>query len=284
MIRRKIVNNIGLSLLTLLLCLTILALLIFLVRIFYLGGKVLSWEFLFTAPRNAMQEGGIFPALIGTFWLTVCSMMIVIPLGVLTAIFLTNYGKPKCLVNIVQTAINTLAGTPSIIYGLFGMAIFVNLLRFNVSLISGAFTLAILALPLFITSCTEAIKSVPIDFYEASLALGATKKQTIMRIVLPTALPNILTGIIICIGRVAGETAPIMFTAATFYTRRLPKSLSDEVMALPYHIYALMTEGTHPENQISIAYGTAVVLLIMVLGVSATAILIRSYFRRKRKW
>ena len=282
--KRKVYNNSGVFILTLLVGLTILALAIFLIRIFYMGGKVLSWEFIFTAPRNAMQEGGIFPALIGTFWLTISSMMIVIPLGVLTAIFITNYGKPKWLVNMVQTAINTLAGTPSIIFGLFGMAIFVNLFQLNVSLISGAFTLAILALPLFINSCTEAIKSVPIDFYEASLALGATKRQTITKIVLPTALPNIFTGIIICIGRVAGETAPIMFTAATFYTRRLPKSLSDEVMALPYHIYALMTEGTHPETQMPIAYGTAVVLLIMVLVISATAIFIRSSIRRKRKW
>ncbi|MEN6445808.1 MAG: phosphate ABC transporter permease PstA [Candidatus Cloacimonas sp.] len=282
--KRKFYNGSGVTILTILVGVTILALAIFLIRIFYLGGSALSWEFIFTAPRNAMQEGGIFPALVGTFWLTVMAMCITIPLGILTAIFLTHYGKPRWLVKIVQTAIDTLAGTPSIIFGLFGMAIFVNLLGFNVSLISGALTLAVLALPVFINTCIEAIKSVPSDFFEASLALGATKRQTISRIVIPTALPNILTGIIICIGRVAGETAPIMFTAATFYTRRLPNSLGDDVMALPYHIYALMTEGTHPETQIPIAYGTAVVLLLMVLSISAVAVIMRSSIRRKRKW
>lgn len=282
--KRKFYNGSGITILTILVGVTILALAIFLIRIFYLGGSALSWEFIFTAPRNAMQEGGIFPALVGTFWLTVMAMCITIPLGILTAIFLTHYGKPRWLVKIVQTAIDTLAGTPSIIFGLFGMAIFVNLLGFSVSLISGALTLAVLALPVFINTCIEAIKSVPSDFFEASLALGATKRQTISRIVIPTALPNILTGIIICIGRVAGETAPIMFTAATFYTRRLPNSLGDDVMALPYHIYALMTEGTHPETQIPIAYGTAVVLLLMVLSISAVAVIMRSSIRRKRKW
>ena len=281
---RKVLNYCGNGLLFLLVGITILVLCIFLVRVFSLGGKVLSWEFLFTAPRNCMQEGGIFPALVGTFWLTIISIGIVIPFGILTAIFLTNYGKPKWLLKVVQIAIDTLAGTPSIIFGLFGMAIFVNFFAMNVSLISGALTLAILALPLFINSYIEAIKSVPFDFYEASLALGATKRQTITKIVLPTAVPNILTGIIVCIGRVAGETAPIMFTAATFYTRHLPESLKDEVMALPYHIYALMTEGTHPETQVPIAYGTAVVLLLLVLGVSAAAVVIRSSIRRKRKW
>jgi phosphate transport system permease protein len=164
------------------------------------------------------------------------------------------------------------------------MALFVNIMQFDVSLIAGGLTLAILALPIIINASEEALRSVPKDFREASLALGATERQTILKVLLPTALPNILTGAIISIGRVAGETAPIMFTAATFYSLRLPKGLGDEVMALPYHIYALMTEGAHATEQVPIAYGTAVVLLLMVLSISALAITIRYKIRKNRKW
>ena len=164
------------------------------------------------------------------------------------------------------------------------MAVFANLLGFDISLLSGGLTLAILALPVIINNTEQALRGVPADFREASLALGATTRQTISRVLLPTALPNILTGAIISIGRVAGETAPIMFTAATFYSRRLPRGLFDEVMALPYHIYGLMTEGTHPAQQVPIAYGTALVLLILVLAISAAAIITRGLIRRKRQW
>jgi phosphate transport system permease protein len=185
---------------------------------------------------------------------------------------------------VVRIAVNTLSGVPSIIYGLFGLTLFVRMMKLDVSLISGALTLAILALPVIINASEEAIRGVPKSFREASLALGATERQTILRVIVPTALPNILTGAIISIGRVAGETAPIMFTAATFYSRKLPTALNPEVMALPYHIYALMTEGAHPEQQVPIAYGTAVVLLLLVLLVSATAIIIRYKIRKSRQW
>ncbi len=282
--RRKLQNFLGISVLAAFLLLTICFLLVFLARMFYKGFSVLSFDFIFTNPRQAMTAGGIFPSVVGTFWLTTLAIIVAFPLGVLTAIFLTNYGKPSWLVRTVKVAINTLAGTPSIIFGLFGMAVFVNLLKFDVSLLSGSLTLAILALPMIINATEEAIRGVPSDFREASLALGATKRQTILRVVLPTAMPSILTGTIISIGRVAGETAPIMFTAATFYSRRLPQNVSDEVMALPYHIYALMTEGTKPAAQIPIAYGTALVLLLMVLIISAGAVAIRFSIRRKRKW
>jgi len=281
---RKLKNKLGIAVLTSSLIITALFLVVFLARIFYKGASVLSWEFLSAPPREAMTAGGIFPALVGTFWLTVSSISIALPLGVLTAIYLTSYGKPRWFVRIVRIAINTLAGVPSIIYGLFGMAIFVNLLRFDVSLLAGAMTLAILALPIIINASEEALRSVPKDFREASLALGATERQTIQRVLLPTAFPNILTGAIISIGRVAGETAPIMFTAATFYSRRLPQTPFDEVMALPYHIYALMTEGTHAAKQVPIAYGTALVLLCLVLSISAVAIYIRYRIRKTRKW
>lgn len=281
---RRIKHHLATVALASMILITALFLVVFLIHIFSRGFSVLSWEFLFTAPRNAMTEGGIWPALLGTFLLTAISMLVALPLGVFTAIWLTNYGKPEWLVRILRISINTLAGTPSIIFGLFGMAVFVNLLDLRVSLLAGGLTLAILSLPVIINNTEEAIRSLPTEFRDASLALGATKRQTITRILLPSALPNILTGAIISVGRVAGETAPIMFTAATFYSRRLPQSIFDEVMALPYHIYALMTEGTHAEAQVPIAYGTALVLLMLVLLFSALAILIRSSIRRKRQW
>ncbi len=259
-------------------------LLLFLYKIFSKGLGMISWSFLTQPPLKGMTEGGIYPALVGTFWLTVLSIAIAVPLGLATAVFLRCYGKPRWLMQIVRISINTLAGIPSIVYGLFGLAVFVNLLKFNVSLISGALTLAVLALPVIINASEEALRGVPDEFYQASLALGATQSQTIMRVLIPTALPSILTGIIISIGRVAGETAPIMFTAATFYSLKLPQGVSDEVMALPYHIYALMTEGTHAESQVPIAYGTAVVLLLLVLSISSLAIIIRYRIRKKRKW
>ncbi len=281
---RKLNNYIGIGMLALSLALTAFALIVFLVSIFSKGWSVISLSFFTQAPREAMTAGGIFPAILGTLYLTVISIGIALPLGVLTAVYLNSYGKPRWFVRLVKIAVNTLAGVPSIIYGLFGMAIFVNLMKMDVSLIAGSLTMAILALPIIINASEEALRTVPRDFIDASLALGATERQTILRISLPTALPNILTGAIISIGRVAGETAPIMFTAATFYSRQLPKSLSNEVMALPYHIFALMTEGSNAEKQVPIAYGTAVVLLLLVLCVSAVAIAVRHQIRRKRKW
>lgn len=281
---RKIANYLGIGTLGLCLGLTALSLLVFLYSIFSKGMGVISWEFISQPPREAMTSGGIYPAILGTLYLTVLSIAIALPLGIMTAIFLNNYGKPRLLMQIVRISINTLAGIPSIIYGLFGMAVFVNLLKLDVSLISGALTLAILALPIIINASEEALRGVPKDFIDASLALGASKRQTIVKVILPTALPNILTGAIISIGRVAGETAPIMFTAATFYSRQLPKSIFHEVMALPYHIFALMTEGSNGAKQTPIAYGSAVVLLFLVLGVSTLAITIRYRIRRKRKW
>jgi len=274
----------GKALIAAMFALTAGLLLIFLYSIFSRGLGVISWEFVSQPPRNSMTEGGIFPAIVGTFWLTVLSISIALPLGILCAIYLFSYAEPAWLVKLVRVAINTLVGIPSIIYGLFGMAVFVNILSLDISLISGALTLAILALPLIINATEEALRGVPKDFAEASIALGAPVSKTIMRVVLPSAMPNILTGAIISIGRVAGETAPIMFTAATFYSRRLPGSLSHEVMALPYHIFALMTEGSQGSLQAPMAYGSAVVLLFLVLGISSVAITIRYRIRRNKQW
>ncbi len=282
--QRKLKEIIGIGFLRLGVIFTAFFLISFLYIIFSKGGSVLSWTFLTDFPREGMTAGGIFPALVGTLYLTLLSILIALPLGVFTAVYMVHLAKPYWLMRIVRIAVNTLAGVPSIIYGLFGLTLFVRIMQLEVSLISGALTLAILALPVIINASEEAIRGVPKSFREGSLALGATERQTILRVIIPTALPNILTGAIISIGRVAGETAPIMFTAATFYSRKLPTALNHEVMALPYHIYALMTEGSHPDQQVPIAYGTAVVLLILVLLVSATAIIIRYKIRKSRQW
>jgi phosphate transport system permease protein len=198
-----------------------------------------------------------------------------LPLGLACAIYLCEYSPKGFIINIIRTSINNLAGVPSVVFGLFGLAVFVKFFGFGVSILSGSLTLGILVLPMIISATQEALIAVPHSIREASLAVGATKWQTIKNIVLPTALPGILTGVILSIGRVAGETAPILFTAAAFYLRGYPKSVFSEVMALPYHIYALMTEGTHPKEQTAIAYGCCLILLCLVLLVSFLAIVIR---------
>ena len=248
------------------------------------GAKVLSWGFLTQMPREGMTRGGILPAIIGTFYLTVGAILFALPLGVFAAIYLTEYARQGRLVRLIRLGINNLAGVPSVVFGLFGLAVFVKFFGFGVSILSGALTLGIVILPTIIRASEEALLVVPQPVREASLALGATKWQTIRKVVLPNAISGILTGSILGIGRAAGETAPILFTAATFYIIRLPKSIFDEVLALPYHIYALMTEGTHPESQVPIAYGTALVLLFLVLSIDLVAIVIRNRFRKRKKW
>ena len=273
--KKNITQNIGF--LMLFLCIT--STLIFLGSIIYFitvrGAKVISWEFLTQGPRMGMTQGGVAPAIIGTFYLTLGAMLFALPLGLACAIYLCEYSPRSFVVNLIRISINNLAGVPSVVFGLFGLAVFVNFFKFGVSILSGSLTLGILALPLIISASQEALMAVPQSIREASLSLGATKWETIKNIVLPTALPGILTGVILSIGRVAGETAPILFTAAAFYTRGYPKSIFSEVMALPYHIYALMTEGTHPDQQKAIAYGCSLILLFMVLLISGIAIAIR---------
>jgi len=282
--KRKVIQLISENILRALIVLAIAFLALFLFVIFRNGSEMLSWEFVSAFPRKFMTEGGIFPALVGTFWLTSISIIIALPIGVMTAVYMNIYASNKYFVRILRTTVNTLAGVPSIIYGLFGLAVFVQFMQMDVSILAGASTLAILILPVIINISEESLRSIPQDFREASLALGATERQTMLFTTLPAALPGILTGAILSVGRAAGETAPILFTAATFYSRRLPKSLADEVMALPYHIYALMMEGTHPEQQVPIAYGTALVLLILVFLLTLSAIIIRYKMRKTRKW
>jgi phosphate transport system permease protein len=277
--KQKIYQFLGFSVITICLLIT----LFFLASIIYLltvkGFSSLSWEFLTSIPRKSMTEGGVAPAILGTFYLVTFSVIIALPLGVACAIYLNEYSPTGYVVNIIRMSINNLAGVPSIVFGLFGLTVFVNFFNFGVSILSGSLTLAILILPSIISASQEALMAVPYSIREASLALGATQWQTIKKTVLPTALPGIMTGVILSIGRAAGETAPILFTAATFYRRSYPSSILDETMALPYHIYALMTEGTHPDKQVAIAYGCALILLVLVLLVSAFAIIIRNKYR-----
>ncbi len=221
----------------------------------------------------------------GDFLFGISSIVGISSLRRFSAIYLTEYASSDSpAVKAIRTAIHCLAGVPSVVFGLFGLAVFVKILGFGVSVLSGSLTLGIMSLPVVITSVEEALKAVPLSFREASLALGANRWTTIWRVVLPSSLPGILTGLILSVGRAAGETAPIMFTAAVFYARRLPQSIFDPVMALPYHIYGLMTEGTRPDKQVPLAYGTAVVLILLVIAVDFIAIYLRGKSRRTRKW
>jgi phosphate transport system permease protein len=273
--RAKLSQNIGFSALFLLISITLFFLGVIIYFVFVRGFKVISWEFLTAVPREAMTAGGVGPAIVGTLYLVVGAIIFALPLGVACAIYLTEYSPRSFVVNIIRMSINNLAGVPSVVFGLFGFGIFVKFFGFGVSALSGCLTLGILVLPQIISASQEALLAVPQSYREASLAVGATHWQTIKKIVIPTASPGIFTGVILSIGRVAGETAPILFTAATFYTRGYPKSPFSEVMALPYHIYALMTEGTHPQEQTQIAYGCALILLVLVLCISAVAIVLR---------
>lgn len=282
--KRKFKDKFFLSLLYLSAIVSISSLFIILGFIFFRGIGVINFEFLTQMPRRAMTAGGIFPVIIGTFYLTLGAILFALPLGSLAAIYLTEYAKQNKLLRLIRIGINSLAGVPSVVFGLFGVAIFVRFFGFGVSLLSGSLTLGIMILPTIIRASEEAILVVPRGFREASLSLGATKRQTIWKAVLPSAIPGIITGSILGIGRAAGDTASILFTAVTFFTISLPDSIFTEVQALPFHIYALMTEGTHPEYQIPIAYGSALVLLFLVFCINLTGIIFRIRIRRRKKW
>lgn len=246
------------------------------------GWRAINWTFLTQPPMDSMTKGGILPCIIGTICLSVSAIVIALPIGVASAIYLNEYARPGRIVRLIRLGINNLAGVPSVVFGLFGLAFFVVYLKMGVSIAAGALTLGALTLPVIIGSTEEALRAVPDTYREASLGLGATKWQTIYRVVLPTALPGILTGTILGISRAAGETAPIMFTAAVFFTPSFPTSIFDEIMALPYHIYVLATAGTDIEATRPLQYGTALVLIVLVLGLNLIAILYRSRLRKKR--
>ncbi len=252
--------------------------------IFSNGLQAINWEFLTSLPRDSMTRGGIMPAILGTLYLTLGAITVALPLGIASAVYLTEYARQGRIIRIIRLGVNCLAGIPSVVFGLFGLGFFVVFLQFGSCILSGALTLGFLVLPTIIGASEEALKAVPQTFREASLALGVSKWRTISRIVLPNALPGILTGSILGIGRAAGETAPIMFTAAAFFTAKLPSSIFDEVMALPYHIYVLATAGTRIEETRPLQFGTALVLMALVLGIDLFAIIIRSRMRKKKRW
>ena len=247
------------------------------------GGSVISWDFLTKAPEEGMTKGGIFPAIVGTFYLIVGSSIISFPIGIMSGIYMNEYATNGKVVRFIRIMTNNLSGVPSVVFGLVGMSLFVNALGWGDSIIAGSFTLALMSLPLIIRTTEEALKSIDDSFRHGSLALGATKLQTIRRVVLPMAFPNIITGLILSVGRVSGETAPILFTVAAYFLPQLPGSIFDQCMALPYHLYVISTSGTDIEASRGMAYGTALVLIAIVLVVNLLANLLRNYFAKKVK-
>lgn len=247
------------------------------------GAGVINWEFLTESPKDGMTSGGIFPAIVGTFYLMIGSAVISFPFGVMSGIYMNEYAPQGKLIRFIRMMTNNLAGIPSIVFGLFGMAFFVNYLSFGDSILAGSFTLGLLSMPIVIRTTEEAFKDIPDSYREGSLALGATKVQTIWKVLLPMAMPRIITGLILSLGRVSGETAPILFTCAAYFLPRLPESIFDQCMALPYHLYVVATSGTDIEAQMPIAYGTAFVLILIVLFMNLLANSIRKYFENKLK-
>jgi len=247
------------------------------------GISVMNWDFIFSYPEEGMTSGGIFPAIVGTLYLVLGSIIIAFPLGVMSAIYTVEYAKNNWVTKLIRIMTNNLASIPSIVFGLFGMTLFVNTLAFGDSIIAGSLTLSLLILPVVIRTTEEALKAVPNTYRTGSMALGANKIQTIKRIILPTAFPNIITGLVLSIGRVSGETAPILFTVVAYFLPKLPSSIFDQVMALPYHLYVLATSGTDIEKSRPVAYGTALVLIIIVLLMNTVAGVIKNQFQKNKK-
>ena len=262
--------------------LVVIPILIVLGYVTFLGIGAIDWEFLTAQPSDGMREGGIVPALLGTVFLTIGTAIVSMPLALGAAVYLAEYAGENRLTRIVRLAIVNLAGVPSIVYGLFGLGIFVLFFNFGTSLLSGSLTLGLMTLPIVISTAEEAILAVPQEFRLVSLSLGATRWQTIRHQVLPNALPGILTGVILGLGRAAGETAPILFTVAAFYLPELPRSIFDQTMALPYHLFVISTQV--PGMPLEVQYGTALVLLFFVLLLTAIATVVRTIMRRRREW
>jgi len=279
---RELVQRLGFSFLTLISLLTIIPIIGVVIYIIAQGIPAVSWEFVSGFPRDGMREGGILPAIIGTFYLTLGTAIFSVPLGVAAAIYLAEYAPDNRITRLIRLAIINLAGIPSVVYGLFGLGLFVLFLNFGTSMLSASLTLSIMTLPVIISTAEEALRAVPQSFRTVSVSLGGTRWQTIRRTVLPQALPGIITGVILGLERAAGETAPILFTGAAFFLPRLPHSPFDATMALPYHLFVISTQV--PEMPIQIQYGTALVLLVFVLGMNLIATYVRGRARAKRLW
>ncbi|MDP1548442.1 MAG: phosphate ABC transporter permease PstA [Anaerolineales bacterium] len=279
---RHLVQRLGFTLITLVAVATVLPIVGVIIFIIYQGGSAISLEFLTGFPYDGMRSGGILPAIIGTLYLTIGTAVFSVPLGIAAAIYLSEYAKDNQTTRLIRLAIINLAGIPSVVYGLFGLGLFVLFLQFGTSILAASLTLSIMTLPVIISTAEESLRSVPQSFRTVSISLGATRWQTIRRIVLKEALPGILTGVILGLERAAGETAPILFTGAAFFLPRLPNSPFDATMALPYHLFVISTQV--PEMPIQIQYGTALVLLVFVLTMNVIATIIRSRARAKRQW
>ena len=281
--KKRTSQKVAFGLFTLLSYLVVVILFLILGFIIINGGKVISWDFLTKAPAEGMTAGGIYPAIVGTLYLVLGSSLISFPIGIMSGIYMNEYATNGKLTRFIRIMTNNLSGVPSVVFGLFGMSFFVVTLGWGDSIIAGSFTLALMSLPLIIRTTEEALKSIDDSFRHGSLALGATKLQTIRRVVLPMAFPNIITGLILSVGRVSGETAPILFTVAAYFLPQLPESIFDQCMALPYHLYVISTSGTDIEASRGMAYGTALVLIAIVLVVNLLANALRKYFAKKVK-
>lgn len=247
------------------------------------GAGVISWDFLTQPPKDGMTSGGIWPAIVGTFYLMIGSAVFAFPIGIMSGIYMNEYAPKGRLVNFIRMMTNNMSGIPSIVFGLFGMALFVNYLGFGDSILAGSLTLGLLSIPIVIRTTEEALKDIPDSYREGSRALGATRLQTIWHVILPMGMPRIITGLILSLGRVSGETAPILLTCAAFFLPQLPKNIFDQCMALPYHLYVISTSGTNIEAQQPIAFGTALVLIIIVLIMNVSANALRKHFSNKVK-
>ena len=279
---RKLRQQFGFTLLSLSTIVVVLPILLLVGYIFAQGAPAISWEFVTGLPRDGMRAGGVWPAVVGTLLLTLGTAIFAVPVGVAVAIYLAEYARDTLFTRLIRLAIINLAGVPSVVYGLFGLGLFVIFLRFGTSILAGSLTLAIMTLPVIISTSEEALRTVPQSFRIVSLSLGTTQWQTIRRVILPQALPGVLTGIILGLERAAGETAPILFTVAAFFLPRLPNSIFDQTMALPYHLFVISTQV--PGMPVRIQYGTALVLLTFVLSMNVLAAVTRSRFRRQRQW
>ena len=280
--KQLIFEKLGFSIFTLLTIFTIIPIVAVIIYIIYLGLPAISWDFLTSMPQDGMRGGGIWPAIVGTFYLTIGTAIFSVPLGIAAAIYLSEYAPDNKVTQYIRLAIINLAGIPSVVYGLFGLGLFVIFLKFGTSILSASLTLSIMTLPVIISTTEEALRAVPQSFRVVSVSLGATKWQTIRRIILPQAIPGILTGVVLGLERAAGETAPILFTGASFFLPRLPGSPLDATMALPYHLYVISTQV--PGMPVQIQYGTVLVLIFFVLIMNLIATVIRSRARARRQW
>jgi phosphate transport system permease protein len=276
------IEKLGFTVLTILSIATVIPIIAVVIYIIYLGAPAISWEFVSAMPSEGMRAGGIWPAIVGTFYLTIGTALFSVPLGIAAAIYLSEYAPMNKVTQSIRLAIINLAGIPSVVYGLFGLGLFVVFLNFGTSILSASLTLSIMTLPVIISTTEEALRAVPQSFRVVSVSLGATKWQTIWRLVLPQAIPGILTGVVLGLERAAGETAPILFTGAAFFLPRLPNSPLDATMALPYHLFVISTQV--PGMPIQIQYGTVLVLLVFVLIMNIIVTMIRSRARAKRQW